>query len=380
MTDQLQRDLRAAFDRLTAEPTPLAGALTAHARRRAARTRAVQLTTTTAAVIAIVAGGVVTVRTVTAPTVVTPLSTTTAASTGQHPSPAPPRRVVTAYSTPGRADQHDRPLPPVSLVRNPQTGQLQSLPYDSVTPSPDGRRAIVVKDFLHPAIGVLDLPAGRPRWIEGYDGTASWSPDGRRILITGGPQVGLSQQDKTLPRNNGFAIVDATSLHVTFTPIADVPNSFGASGVWLPDNQHIAISVGENGVPTGIRIYDLAGNAVRTLPATALLTSEAAISPDGARFALVDAPDHHIGQLTVVNASTGAVESRSTALRSAALVGWYDNTHLVIHEWSQRGAANDALAVIDHTGHLVRRISLPPGPNNGGWTVIHLGTGTTGGF
>jgi Tol biopolymer transport system component len=221
----------------------------------------------------------------------------------------------------------------------------------------------------HPArAGVMEVSTGRVRWIDGYNGAGAWSPDGRRILLTGGP-AGLSQQASTEPRNNGFVLLDTADLRPTFYPIPDVPNGFGARGVWTPDGQAIAITICAcaNGAVhngpwpvTGIRLYDLRGHQLRTLPATAGLWSEAAFSPDGT--AMVLTPENAYPHLSVqiADARTGAGR-QSLRLPDGEFTGWYDADHLIVRSGPERGSTTSVLLIVDLRGHVVRTVPLRPG-------------------
>jgi hypothetical protein len=363
MTDQLEHDLRAAFDRISAGEPPLG--LAEGALRRARRTRSTRWGAVGVAATGLAAAAVLTVGTL--------AGAPHTSANGTNSAAAQPR-VVTAYDCGFRvlARPVGPAIPQFSLLLNHRSGQYRRVPYCDVAPSPDGSRALVHdtdgSDAHLAQTGVLDLATGRVRWIDGYNGAGAWSPDSRRILLTGGP-AGLSQQASTEPRNNGFVLMDAADLRPTFFPVPDASNGLGARGVWTPDGQAIAISICacpsgavHNGPwpVTGIRLYDLRGHQLRTLPATAGLWSEAAFSPDGTAMALTaeDSPRHPSVQ--IADARTGAVR-QSVPLLDDQFIGWYDADHLIVRSGPERGSTTSALRIVDLRGHIVRTVPLRPG-------------------
>ncbi|MGW0432278.1 WD40 repeat domain-containing protein [Micromonospora sp. NPDC003197] len=289
------------------------------------------------------------------------------------------RMVVTAYNgiandqtaDPGPADDY-------SLLLNPRTGKYDRLNYNKAIPSPDGSRVLVGSgdnSLQYPSrLGIMDRTTGVVRWIEapdwyfGYSSIGGWSPDGRQILLSHKPKSGKP----------GFGLVDVDSLRLTQVelPDLDTHDAAGLGLVWTPGGDEIALTLSEvfderGHRVSGIRFYDLTGKALRTIPATAALASDAAFSPDGTRMALTEV-DYGPEPLTItiVDTATGAVRQTLTAPSGTELLGWRDNRHLAARVYgasssdasagpSQGAALQGRLSVIDLTGRETHRMSLP---------------------
>ncbi|HVQ96222.1 MAG TPA: hypothetical protein VMU51_34710 [Mycobacteriales bacterium] len=363
MTDQLERDLRAALERLGDRPPPLG--LTEGALRRARRARTARWTAAAAGTAGLTAAVVFAAAALTGPPAATPVVGSTAAVAGAG------GRVVTLYGCDGIAvDEHGRTVRQTSLVLDRAAGRYREVPYCGVVPSPDGRLALVSDgdgSAAHPLRnGVLTIATGATRWIHGYTGTGSWSPDSQRLLLTGGP-AGLSQQASLEPRNNGFVLVNVATLTTTFHPVPDVPNGLGAAGAWTPDGQAIAITIcacpsgstHEGSWPiTGIRLYDPTGRQLRTLRADAGVWSTAAFSPDGASIALTAEAGTSGRPLQIADARTGQVR-QTVPLNGGQFLGWYDATRLILRAGEARTSYRPTypeLRIVDLVSGTVRTV------------------------
>jgi hypothetical protein len=391
MTDQLERELPAALARLGAGG-PDTTDLAARVFRRSRRTAAARLTAAGTGVAGVTAAVVFAATAWTgagdgAPGIAT-TAPGTATTTAGRPAPGSARsHVVSAFSCTGVAlDAQGRTAAQHSLLLDRTTGLLVSVPYCDVLPSPDGTRALVRDGHSgNPnRTGVLEVASRRVRWIAGYDGNGAWSPDSRRILLTGGPS-GRSQQESSRPENNGFVIVDAHSAAVqSFTPVPGIPNGLGSRGVWTPDGSAIAITgcaCSEEDTHTGpwpingIRLYDLRGRLIRTLPADHGLWVEEAYSPDGNSMALVE--NRVGGSVQVADARTGAVRRTVQLPAGSQFLGWYDQDHLITQAvgTTRTWTGPASLQVVDLAGRITRTVPLRA-DSGSSTSLIHIGSST----
>jgi hypothetical protein len=168
-------------------------------------------------------------------------------------------------------------------------------------------------------------------------------------------------------------LADPDTLHTTFVPLPDLgkENAQGLGLAWTPDGTSIALTTSRTDgvsqtVVTGIRIYDLTGRLLRTVPATASLVDSAGFSPDGRRMALTDR--EATGSPTVFTiaefATGGADQVRSVRLdRPAQLVGWADDAHLLVWVFGDsappKAARRDQLLIVNLGGQTVRAMDPP---------------------
>ncbi|MEU8260404.1 hypothetical protein AB0C02_07260 [Micromonospora sp. NPDC048999] len=351
MTTQLDQALRDAFEQISEAPPPVGVAPAVV--RRVRRQGRVRVGLTTGALVALVAAAA-------------PLGIRAAGGQNEPLRAGSPggqnaqfgvgsptcSQVVTAYSFTGAQPPRD------SLLRDDATGEYVELPYRTVVPSPDGSRVLVRRGEDTPASplrwGILD-PANldRVRWIDSYGSDeGSWSPDGKEILFT----VRERQHDK------GFAIVDAATLKDTFVKL-----NFYAGGntgaqdfVWAPGGNEVALTVsrsaGSESLPdqvTEIRFYNRSGKLKRTIPATAVLYSAQAFSPDGTRIALQDLRQD--APIRIVATATGAAQQ--TIPFSGEFIAWADDEHLVLRNWldDRKGSG---VQVVDLAGRVTQVVPL----------------------
>jgi hypothetical protein len=84
-------------------------------------------------------------------------------------------------------------------------------------------------------------------------------------------------------------------------------------------------------------------------------------SPDHTRIALANRYDKTI---QVVDATTGAVQQRVNLATAGALIGWYDDQHLLVRSDGYRADSHSILQVVDLTGRMTGSISLLAMPQN----------------
>ena len=344
MNSELDQVLRDAFERIGEAPPPT-GIAPAVVRKVRRQTR-VRIAVTAGAVVALAVAAV-------------PLGLHSTGRQAAQPGTSRADRslVVSAYSGLPVTDPSAKPK---SLLLDKATGGYVDLPYLSALPSPDGTRALVRTGDDTPTSplrsGILDPATGSTvRWIPGYTGEGSWSPDGREILFTVRPRLG----------DNGFAIVNATTLKSTFAKVdLNADNSTGLDFVWAPDGNEVALTVShaagqenQSDRVTGIRFYNRAGNVTHTLPATAELHSSTDFSPDGRRIALhnylPDAPTR------IISAATGAVQKTLRLAGRNELIGWADDDHLIVRHWADATTSSE-LRIVDLAGRVTTVVHLRP--------------------
>ncbi|MFG1867008.1 hypothetical protein [Micromonospora arborensis] len=377
MNPHLTRALRTAFEEL-AETAPAPVGLAQAALVNARRQRVARLAVGGGFAAAICAAliGVV--------AVVAPISGTAGdqfADNGLRPL------VVTAYSG-IRDPKIDDPSPNFlySLLLNAKTGRYDRVPYRYAMPSPDGSQVLVATGDNSPRYptraGVLDRASGNVRWIAdfgstsdarfpGYSNDGRWSPDGRRILFTHLPRTGTP----------GFVLVDPETLTTTFVPLPDLAaqNDQATGLIWTPDSNGLALKLSKSvdePTLTGIRIYDLTGRVVRTVPASGCPLDDVSFLPDGGQLALAPYSDGvRQTSVRVVDPVTGAVQHSFKVPLAGGLIGWMDDQHLLIRVYHDAGGIPasdqpapvlgpgddeyDRLLVVDLTGRVTHSMHLP---------------------
>lgn len=358
MDHKLDDALRGALRDIADVPPPV-GLATA-ARRMAARQRTARMTLAGVAAAA--------VALVTVPTAMTMIGD------GHMPGGATPGPfVVTAYSGASRGTDAG-PADDRSLLLDPKTGRYEEVPYTEVVPSPDGRQVLVRQGDNSPQhplrAGVMDRATGQVRWIDTYAGAlgrdGEWSPDGRRILLTERPKQGPW----------GFVIVDASTLETTFVevPLAPETNTLGLGFVWTPDGEHVALTLGRNvggesgsDIVTGIRFFDLSGKPVRLIETTAALSASTDFSPDGTRIALSERyPSQGV---QIVAATTGQVVQRVSLPAAGRVLGWYDDDHLMVGVFGDRGH-EATLQIVGLDGSVMRTVRLSDKGIDAKWVYV----------
>jgi hypothetical protein len=240
--------------------------------------------------------------------------------------------------TTARADDPDAD----SVVLDRATGRYRTIGdgrYSSVWPSPRGDYVAVSDgDRRHGEIGLVNLRTGKVRWIgAGWILDPQWSPDGRRLLLTG---------------TSSFTVLDAATGAKRRHARAD---AYECTDVclytWLPTGTEVALPLTDPAAPrseaapharSGVQVFSAAsGRPVRTLP---LKATPVAWSPDGTR-ALVLPETSGPSPLRVAHVATGellgTIPFDSGAFTADGhILGW-DSARATLH--TATGAAVETL-------------------------------------
>ncbi len=349
MSTDLDNELRAALRDLVDVPSPTgvaAGAIRQGNRRRRlvrAGSTAGGLALATCLVVAVIAGVV------------------RAPGGAGVATPAGPRlpHVVLVYS--GIAGGIDGPADDTSLVLNLATGEYESMPYHTVVPSPDGTRLFVVdgdNSAAHPTrMGIIDRATGLVRWLpgdHGYQGGATWSYDGTRVLLTDEPRTGPP----------GFTVVDAETL-MSSSAVLPVPgpNRTGVALFWAPGDQELFRVVsridGDGEVGTWVYQYTLDGTLTGLASFASVPAFMAQISRAGTRLLVSGAAG-----VEVIQTSNGGPPT-AINLTGYAPVGWADEGHLIVTPIDQTRTEPLRMLMLDISGSVagsvVGSVPLPQG-------------------
>ena len=207
---------------------------------------------------------------------------------------------------------------------DPRSGGYQKLPWAWLAVAPGLRQAAVLDGPLPSArVGIMDMNTRTVRWIglRAAAGGLSWSPDGRRLLVTTYATDPDASYRPGQGARTGFIVLDPRTGEAHFHHLLfDRGNPNGRQDLtWSRDGRLIS-APSMNFRPPTRTFYDLNGTG-RPAPAHEADQLEAAgISPDGRRLAT-----HETRGISVKNLSTG----RFTPLPVMQLVAWADDTHVI---------------------------------------------------
>ncbi|GAA0364795.1 hypothetical protein GCM10009530_13150 [Microbispora corallina] len=207
-------------------------------------------------------------------------------------------------------------------------------------PSPDGAWLALATDR---AVTLVDQRTGarfetRPEAPAPLEG-ATWSPDGRRLLLTAAT--------KDVP--TGFVLIDPSARTSTFVDTTDDLQGGEGPYAWLPGGSGVAVGH-TTAAGHGVRFRDLGGREVRDLHWVGRSSGPRLFSPSGRRL-VTSCPSG--GTLCVWDATTGGRQASIAALfPGAALLGWYDDHHLIVLDPSGKHAHR--VVVMDERGREQR--------------------------
>ncbi|MEV0200932.1 hypothetical protein [Nonomuraea sp. NPDC050691] len=357
-TDELVKNALGAVADQARVPVGVAHA----AWRKRTRVRITRAATTAAALVAAVTVGVVTVPPLVAGDA--PDITTSATWQGDIAAdlrrPIPADRVaaghvaLTAYAA-------CEPSCSWYLLTHAGTGGYTGARWGWVAVAPSGRTAAVLEETL-PArrIGLVDTAAaGQRRWIDlgrAVAGSVTWSPDGKRLLVTTYKRVpGLladpAAEPDTRQVRTGFAMVDVESGKTTFHDLPGDPDSAGLRDdlSWSRDGSLIWEWTGARQRPR--KYYDLTGRS-RPGPAQESLSDQpAGLSPDGRLLAMGGRTGSAPFVTNVASGDTTLLKPPGVHVITQSLA-WADDTHLIA--WAQDRANSSTsryrLVLVDVTG------------------------------
>ncbi|MFB9711365.1 hypothetical protein ACWDUI_24035 [Streptosporangium sandarakinum] len=223
--------------------------------------------------------------------------------------------------------------------------------YQEITVAPKGRRAVAVPTTYvndHDSVLLADLTANTGSKVQTVARPliakfAHWSRDGAKAVLT------VQRKNGTSWDTIGFAVVDAAART---TRAVTVPGADRAARFrWGPGGTEVVTE--HQG---GTRFYGLDGRVRRTFAKTgAPAGGEDAFSPSGSAF-LTWCPLTYAEPVCVWNRTTGALSAKVN-IRAQALLGWWDDRHLIAVVPS--GTAYRAV-VADLTGRSTRVLADIP--------------------
>ncbi|MBO3744741.1 protein kinase [Streptosporangiaceae bacterium NEAU-GS5] len=239
---------------------------------------------------------------------------------------------------------------------DPRTGRFEvtdDRTADLAARSPDGWLGAKISESSSRDLMIYDWRTGEERRIrlpKPAHGDIAWSPDGRKIVLTA--------TGKAVYENAGFMLVDTATWRPTFVAIPGrTPDRF-----WWNDTSDGLVANSGGTYHYTLRFYDLSGRMTRELkgPFSGLL--DGPVSPSGAyvvtRCTNAEGPEYWYD--CVWDARTGARRGH-LHVGLYGLLGWYDDTHLVVYDeddygvdaaWKPTGDTN----VKDFRGRTTHRL------------------------
>ena len=232
-----------------------------------------------------------------------------------------------------------------------------SIAAHSASWSPDGRRIVHVSGTQ---IVVIDADGGGRRVISDAKGnqTPSWSRDGASILFAGGDFPNITIQTMN---------ADGSSRRI----VAPNGGAFDYDPVWSPDGKSIAFVSGIRGQGPRIHLMNADGTARRRLTTLSLGEERPAWSPDGKQIAFQasgesnGAPDAHVYVTTVSSGDTRRITSHRRPMLDETPSWFPDGQRLAIQ--SDRDGTWSTY-VIGLDGAVKARLTKPANYYNPKWS------------
>jgi hypothetical protein len=290
------------------------------------------------------------------------------------PDHAPPQRFVAAgqvaVSAYYIAQGDPRKVTRTWYLYNPTSGGYRKVPWAWLDVAPGlGQAAVLDGPLPTTRVGILDMKTQRvTRWIplKAAAGGLSWSPDGRRLLVTTYARDPDKMATMESDARTGFIVVDVKSGDSRFQRLPfdpDLPamrQDFG----WSRSGKLIWAQR-MSGPDKGF--YDLNGVPRPAPPHEADQTQQAGISPNGRLIALSGPPP---GPNTVVN---DLRTKRQVGVQPMEqLRAWADDTHLIAlgclpNACGSKGEFYNRLVLVDVSGRTIIPLT---GYRKGGWEPI----------
>ncbi|GAA2895743.1 hypothetical protein GCM10010517_60570 [Streptosporangium fragile] len=268
-----------------------------------------------------------------------------------HEAPGDPVRVTSFIHLTGSVSY--------SYARDPKSGKFESIgPYHEPAVSPDGAWTAVLPWIKmnipgpHDSIRLIERATGREfvvrtvaKPLANYN--PFWSSDGKRILLT-------TYKDSSADQIVGFVVVDvATARATAVTTDTLMPGT--SPFMWAPGESTVAVRF-PDGSGVGLRLFDLGGKTVRTIPAVGEPSSrENTFSPAGKRFVTM-CPDK-VATVCVWDTRTARRQAAFPAPAAATLVGWYNDAHVMLID---RTKDPRRVVVVNLKGEVVRVLAEIP--------------------
>lgn len=242
------------------------------------------------------------------------------------------------------------PQPVYRLVVADYDGQNETVIMESPDPimspawSPDSRRiAYVSFEDNRSSIFVQTLRSGNRIRVSsrpGINGAPSFSPDGRKLVLTQGGQDG----------NLDIYVLDITSRQTT--RLTD-HRAIDTEGSWSPDGRYIYFTSDRSGGPQIYRVRATGGQAER-VTFEGSYNARPRLSPDGKKLAMVhnDRGNFRIAVMDLDNRNNFVVVSTGSQDESPSFA---PNSDTLIYATRQRG--NGVLETVSADGLIRQRLS-----------------------